>query len=49
MVRRNLQDKQQLLETTVQKYRSELAAATSTIAGKDILIGRLQKAVSWVS
>ncbi|GFO20571.1 myosin-11-like isoform x2 [Plakobranchus ocellatus] len=42
MVRRNLMDKQQLLETTVQKYRSELAAATSTIAGKDILITRLQ-------
>ncbi|RUS71163.1 hypothetical protein EGW08_021074, partial [Elysia chlorotica] len=44
MVRRNLLDKQQLLETTVQKYRSELAAATSTIAGKDILISRLQAA-----
>ncbi|GFS13632.1 hypothetical protein ElyMa_004888600 [Elysia marginata] len=44
MVRRNLMDKQQLLETTVQKYRSELAAATSTIAGKDILISRLQSA-----
>ncbi|XP_005093132.1 uncharacterized protein LOC101857233 [Aplysia californica] len=44
MVRLNLMDKQHLLETTVQKYRSELAAATSTIAGKDILIGRLQRA-----
>ncbi|CAL1542447.1 unnamed protein product, partial [Lymnaea stagnalis] len=44
MVRRNLMDKQHLLESTVQKYRSELASATSTIAGKDILIARLQSA-----
>ncbi|XP_059172472.1 uncharacterized protein LOC131953337 isoform X2 [Physella acuta] len=42
LIRRNLLDRQYLLETTVQKYRSELAAATSTIAGKDILISRLQ-------
>jgi len=45
MVRRNLTDKAALLEITVTKYRSELAAATSNIAGKDILIGRLQRTV----
>uniref|UniRef100_A0A2C9JT46 Uncharacterized protein n=1 Tax=Biomphalaria glabrata TaxID=6526 RepID=A0A2C9JT46_BIOGL len=45
MVRRNLLDRQHLLETTVQKYRGELAAATSTLAGKDILIARLQNTV----
>nr|KAI8739706.1 pre-mRNA-splicing factor CWC22-like protein [Biomphalaria glabrata] len=45
MVRRNLLDRQHLLESTVQKYRGELAAATSTLAGKDILIARLQNTV----
>ncbi|XP_048259830.1 cytoskeletal protein Sojo-like isoform X2 [Haliotis rufescens] len=43
IVRRNLMDKQHLLEATVQKYRSELASASSNIAGKEILIGKLQQ------
>ncbi|XP_046578670.1 coiled-coil domain-containing protein 18-like isoform X2 [Haliotis rubra] len=43
IVRRNLMDKQHLLEATVQKYRSELASASSNIAGKDIMIAKLQQ------
>ncbi|XP_025104671.1 centrosomal protein of 290 kDa-like isoform X2 [Pomacea canaliculata] len=43
VIRRNLLDRQHLLEATVNKYRSELAAATSALAGKDIIIAQLHK------
>ncbi|XP_041353445.1 plectin-like [Gigantopelta aegis] len=41
IVRRNLIDKQHLLELTVQRYRSELASASSNIAGKEIIIAKM--------
>ncbi|XP_050406315.1 lamin-like protein isoform X2 [Patella vulgata] len=43
MLRRNMMDKQNVLESTVQKYRSELASAASRMVGKDILIQKLQE------
>lgn len=34
-----------MLESTVQKYRAELASASSNITGKDILISKLDDQV----
>ncbi|ESO94164.1 hypothetical protein LOTGIDRAFT_161366 [Lottia gigantea] len=43
--KRNMLDKQQVLENTVQKYRTELATTASALVGKDILIQKLNEKV----
>ncbi|XP_053390495.1 uncharacterized protein LOC128553353 [Mercenaria mercenaria] len=43
LARRHLIDKVTLLETTIQRYRTQVASSSATITAKDIVISRLQK------
>ncbi|XP_048734082.2 tropomyosin alpha-1 chain-like isoform X2 [Ostrea edulis] len=45
VAKRGILEKQSVLESTVQKYRAELASASSNITGKDILISKLDEQV----
>lgn len=45
IAKRGILEKQSVLESTVQKYRAELASASSNITGKDILISKLDDQV----
>uniref|UniRef100_K1S112 Uncharacterized protein n=1 Tax=Magallana gigas TaxID=29159 RepID=K1S112_MAGGI len=45
IAKRGILEKQTVLESTVQKYRAELASASSNITGKDILISKLDDQV----
>ncbi|XP_053394339.1 uncharacterized protein LOC128555594 isoform X2 [Mercenaria mercenaria] len=43
LARRHLIDKVTLLETTIQRYRTQVASSSATITAKDMVISRLQK------
>ncbi|XP_022332536.2 uncharacterized protein LOC111130113 isoform X2 [Crassostrea virginica] len=45
IAKRGILETQSVLESTVQKYRAELASASSNITGKDILINKLDQQV----
>lgn len=45
IAKRGILETQSVLESTVQKYRAELASASSNITGKDILISKLDDQV----
>ena len=48
-VRRNLTDKQAMLEASVQRYKTQIASANASLAAKDSLIAHLQKQVQYFS